>query len=127
MSQRGRGPKGYQRSDERIQEDLSERIMEQGLDASEVEVRVSGGEVTLTGTVRDRSLRFQLEHLADQISGVTDVTNNIRVAREGGSGGSSSERSGSNAGSSSGSEKSSEAGAAGGESRSRPSSSTTKS
>jgi osmotically-inducible protein OsmY len=85
QQQRGRGPKGYKRSDDRIKEDLSERIEDQGIDASEVEVQVSNGEVILSGTVHERQVRFQLEHLADQISGVKDVTNNIRVTRETGS------------------------------------------
>jgi osmotically-inducible protein OsmY len=48
----GKGPKGYKRSDDRIREEVCECISQQGhVDASEVEVRVQGGEVTLTGTV----------------------------------------------------------------------------
>src|SRR5207248_398600 len=41
----GRGPRGYQRSDERIREDVCERMCQSGdLDASDIEVRVSNAE-----------------------------------------------------------------------------------
>ncbi|MGH1560504.1 BON domain-containing protein [Caulobacter segnis] len=50
---RGRGPKGYRRSDERIREDVSDRLTDDSwLDAHGVEVSVSDGDVTLSGTVR---------------------------------------------------------------------------
>jgi osmotically-inducible protein OsmY len=67
----GRGPKGYQRSDERIKEDLSERLMQQGqVDASEIDVQVEGGEVTLMGTVHNRQAKRMAEDVAESISGV---------------------------------------------------------
>lgn len=48
----GRGPKGYQRSDERIREDISDRLTEApDVDASDITVAVSSREVILTGTV----------------------------------------------------------------------------
>lgn len=78
---RGKGPKGYQRSDERIKEDVNEALMDAGIDASEVEVEVSGGVVTLTGTVSQREDRYQAEHVAVGCSGVKDVENNVRVKR----------------------------------------------
>ena len=44
----GRGPKGWQRSDERIREDVSERLADHPhIDASEIEVTVNNGEITL--------------------------------------------------------------------------------
>lgn len=77
---RGRGPKGYTRSDERIREDVSDRLMDDPIvDASEVEVSVSGCEVTLTGTVDTREQRRRAEDCADRVSGVTHVQNNLRV------------------------------------------------
>jgi len=80
----GRGPKGYQRSDERIQEDLSEHLTQHSeIDASEIEIRVSKGEVTLTGTVDDRRTKRLVEDIAESISGVKDVTNQIRVQANG--------------------------------------------
>jgi BON domain-containing protein len=75
----GRGPRGYRRSDERIQEDVSEALTQEGeLDASEILVTVQGGEVTLEGTVPDRRSKRLAEDLADQ-RGVRDVHNRLRV------------------------------------------------
>jgi len=76
----GKGPRGYQRSDERIREDVCERMCDCGeLDAGEIEVRVSNAEVTLLGTVGDRQDKRLAEDLADQVSGVREVHNQIRV------------------------------------------------
>lgn len=76
----GRGPRGYQRSDERIREDVCERMCENDeLDASDIEIRVAGGEVTLLGTVRDRYDKRLAEDLAEQVSGVQDINNQLRV------------------------------------------------
>ncbi|MGH9457473.1 MAG: BON domain-containing protein [Thermoanaerobaculia bacterium] len=76
----GRGPKGYQRSDERIREEVSERLMEDDrLDASNIEVRVENGEVTLTGTVDGRRMKRHAEDLAESIRGVRDIHNQLRV------------------------------------------------
>lgn len=78
----GRGPRGYRRSDDRIQEDLCERIALQGwVDASDVEVHVRDGEVTLRGAVRSRSAKVQLEQLSDEVRGVVDVHNLLRIVR----------------------------------------------
>jgi osmotically-inducible protein OsmY len=78
----GRGPKGYQRSDERINEDVCDRLCDSGeVDASEIEVRVSGGEVTLTGSVSDRNQKRRAEDLIEQVSGVREVHNNLRVGQ----------------------------------------------
>ena len=77
---RGRGPKGYTRSDERIREDVNDRLTDDGwLDASDIEVEVSGSEVTLTGQVNSREEKRRAEDIADGISGVKHVQNNLRV------------------------------------------------
>ena len=76
----GRGPKGYQRSDERIREDVSDRLTEHGdLDASGIEVNVSQGVVTLAGSVDDRWGKRLAEDIAERVSGVHDVMNQLRV------------------------------------------------
>jgi osmotically-inducible protein OsmY len=75
----GRGPKGYQRSDNRILEDVCDRLMYSEVDAGDIEVRVENGEVTLTGSVRDRSDKRRAEDIVEEVSGVRDVHNNIRV------------------------------------------------
>ncbi len=76
---RGRGPKGYRRSDERIKEDVNDRLSEGYLDASDVEVNVMNCEVTLTGTVNSRTDKRRAEDIAESIMGVTNVENRIRV------------------------------------------------
>jgi osmotically-inducible protein OsmY len=79
---RGRGPKGYARSDDRIREDVCDRLTDDPMvDASEIEVSVSGSEVTLAGTVNRRDLRRRAEDLAEAVSGVIHVQNNLRVAQ----------------------------------------------
>jgi hypothetical protein len=79
-----RGPKGYKRSDERVKDDVSDRINQlQHVDSSDVEVDVKNGEVTLTGTVPNRVMKWQLENLVETIGGVTEVNNQLRIRREG--------------------------------------------
>ena len=77
----GRGPKGYRRSDERINEDVCDRLTYSPVDASEVEVQVRDGEVTLTGTVRARWEKRQAEDLTASVRGVIDVHNQLRITR----------------------------------------------
>jgi len=77
---RGRGPKNYTRSDDRIREDVCDRLTDDPLvDASEIEVRVSNQEVTLSGTADSRNERRLAEEVAESVSGVKHVQNNIRV------------------------------------------------
>jgi len=79
---RGRGPKGYRRSDERIKEDVNDRLSEGYLDATEIEVNVQAGEVVLTGTVNNRYDKRRAEDIAESVSGVTHVENRIRVRQQ---------------------------------------------
>ncbi len=81
---RGRGPKNYARSDDRIREDVCDRLSDDSrVDASEVHVSVANREVTLSGTVDSREARRRAEDCAESISGVTHVQNNLRVAQPG--------------------------------------------
>ena len=75
----GRAPRGYVRSDERIKEDLCDRLMHSWIDAEDVDIQVRSGEVTLAGTVEDRASKRAIEDFADEILGVKDVHNQIRV------------------------------------------------
>jgi hypothetical protein len=78
---RGKGPMGYQRSDERIREMVCESLAEDDqLDASHIEVAVSQGDVTLSGTVDDRRAKRDAEDCAYSVSGVRDVQNQLRVS-----------------------------------------------
>jgi hypothetical protein len=88
---RGRGPKGYQRSDARILEDVNDRLTEDPhVDASEIEVTVVSREVTLMGTVNSRFEKRHAEDLAESVSGIAHVQNNLRIqqAADAGMGGS---------------------------------------
>ncbi|HEV8232450.1 MAG TPA: BON domain-containing protein [Thermoanaerobaculia bacterium] len=79
----GRGPKGYSRSDARIREEVSDRLEQHGeIDASEIEVRVESGEVTLEGTVSDRLTKRLAEDVVEDCPGVKQVHNRIRVQGE---------------------------------------------
>ena len=74
----GRGPKNYTRSDDRIREDVSERLMHHGgIDATEIDVQVTGAEVTLSGLVGNRRMKWLAEEIAESVPGVKDVHNNI--------------------------------------------------
>ena len=78
----GRGPKGYQRSDDRIREDVCDRLADDPhIDASDIEIAVSNGEVTLTGFVRDRHDKRHAEDVTEHVSGVREVNNSLRVNR----------------------------------------------
>ncbi len=75
-----RGPRGYTRSDERIREDLNDRLTDDWrVDATDIEVQVSKCEVTLNGTVDSREAKRRAEDIADSVSGVRHVQNNLRV------------------------------------------------
>lgn len=77
---RGRGPRGYQRSDERVREDVCDALTEaHDVDASGIDVRVEAGTVTLTGTVDDRLAKRRSEDIAAEVGGVHDVQNQLRV------------------------------------------------
>ncbi len=77
---RGKGPKNYQRSDARINEDVNARLTDDAqLDASEIEASVSGREVTFSGSVATRFEKRRAEDCADAVPGVAHVQNNLRV------------------------------------------------
>jgi hypothetical protein len=78
----GRGPKSYQRSDERIREDICEHLtVHPAIDASEIVVVVTNGEVTLSGSVESRAIRRLVEALTDAVPGVKDIHNNLQVSQ----------------------------------------------
>ncbi len=76
----GKGPKGYRRADPAILEDVHERLTRHGhIDATAMEVRVEGGEVTLIGAVDDRRTKRLAEEIAESVTGVTDVHNRLQI------------------------------------------------
>jgi hypothetical protein len=80
---RGKGPMNYTRADERIREDVCDHLTEDDhVDASQIEIQVSGGEVTLTGMVATREMKRRAEEIIERQRGVRDVHNQLRVSRE---------------------------------------------
>jgi BON domain len=78
----GLGPKEYRRSDERIREDVCEALAAHpAIDASDLEVAVRDGAVTLRGTVDDRTSKRLAVDVAESIIGVTDVASEVRTQR----------------------------------------------
>jgi hypothetical protein len=76
----GRGPKGYIRSDDRIKEDVNDRLEQHGeIDAWEIVVMVQNGEVTLEGTVPDRRTKRLAEDVVEDSPGVKQVHNRLRI------------------------------------------------
>jgi len=81
-SHRGKGPKGFEFSDERVRERVCEALSDDhNIDATNIEVSVHKGEVTLTGSVDDRQTKRMAEDCVLQCSGVRDVHNQLRVHR----------------------------------------------
>jgi hypothetical protein len=76
----GVGPQGYQRSDDRIREDVNDRLTSHGqIDARDIEAEVNNCEVTLRGTVPDRRTKRAVEDLVESVMGVKDIHNQLRV------------------------------------------------
>jgi hypothetical protein len=77
---RGRGPRGYHRTDDRIREDVCDRLTDEPrIDASDIEIQVNNGEVTLAGSVRTREEKRFTEDVVERVSGVREVTNSLKV------------------------------------------------
>lgn len=86
-SYRGVGPKNYMRSDERLTEEINERLTDDDdLDASELMVRVVGGKATLEGSVDQRWMKHRAEDIAGACIGVKEIDNRIVVGGSVGSG-----------------------------------------
>ncbi len=79
----GRGPRNYQRPDDRIRDDVNEQLTRHpDIDASDIDVQVRGGEVTLGGTVESREMKRLADDVADNVFGVKEVHNQIRVQHQ---------------------------------------------
>jgi osmotically-inducible protein OsmY len=81
---RGKGPRNYHRSEDRIKEDICDRLTEDDmLDATDIDVEVHADEVVLTGTVNNRMQKHRAEDLVESVSGVHNVENRLRVTQYG--------------------------------------------
>lgn len=82
-SHRGKGPRNFTRSDDRIRETVCEALGDDDqIDATNLDVTVKNGEVTLAGTVDDRRMKRLAEDCVESLPGVKDVQNQIRVHSE---------------------------------------------
>jgi osmotically-inducible protein OsmY len=79
-SYRGKGPKDYKRSDDRLKEIACELLMEAPhIDASDITVEAKNGEITLKGSVSDRRAKHAAEDLLEGRAGVTEIHNQLRI------------------------------------------------
>ena len=79
--QSGIGPKNYTRSDDRIREDICDRLTAHGLvNASEIDVIVKQGEVTLEGQVDNLQSRGLVDELFNDIDGIREVHNHLSTS-----------------------------------------------
>jgi osmotically-inducible protein OsmY len=79
---RARGPKARRRSDESLARELYEILTnDPELDATEIDVVVESGAVTLRGEVGDSHAKLLAEELVETVPGVREVHNQLRVAR----------------------------------------------
>jgi osmotically-inducible protein OsmY len=81
-SHAGQAPQFHRRSDDKIREEVWELLTNHvDLDASEIELHVEAGEVTLTGMVDSRDAKWLTEDLVSSVAGVREVNNRLKVAR----------------------------------------------
>ncbi|HEX2449757.1 MAG TPA: BON domain-containing protein [Gemmatimonadales bacterium] len=70
------------RPDEAIWEDIHDHLTtNHDLDATEIEIVVEDGDVTLTGRVDTREAKWLAEEIARSVPGVVDLHNRLKVAR----------------------------------------------
>jgi hypothetical protein len=80
---RGKGPKNYMRPPQRVKDDAADRLMQDALvDASNIDVEVKDNDLILSGTVNSRFEKHRAEALVENVSGVKEVQNNLRVKGE---------------------------------------------
>lgn len=78
----GKGPKGYVRSEQRIKDEASEILThDYDLDASEIEIEIKDRCLILRGEVKNRRDKRLAEYLVEDISGIEDVDNQLRIKK----------------------------------------------
>ena len=75
----GTGAENDARSDERIRDDVCERLEDADLDVREIAVRVQDSEVILEGVVNDRFTKRAVEDIAFTVRGGRDCHNRLRL------------------------------------------------
>ena len=80
LGERTSGPKGWQRSDDHIHDELCRLLTDDPwIDATNLEVVVHERAVTLLGSVSDRRQRARAVDLAESVRGVVEVVSRVRV------------------------------------------------
>jgi osmotically-inducible protein OsmY len=80
--QSSRGQRARRRPDESLAREISEVLTnDPELDATEIEVQVEGGAVTLSGTVTSSDAKLLAEELAESFPGVREVHNRLTIER----------------------------------------------
>jgi len=78
----GRGPQGYQRSDERIKEEICDTLMRDSeIDAENLTIEVSECVVTLKGHVDSKHCKRMVEDLCEEVLGVKEVENQLKCSQ----------------------------------------------
>jgi osmotically-inducible protein OsmY len=78
FSHRGRGPKGYVRSDERLREIICERLTDDpNIDAREVSIEVTNQVVKVSGSIDNRRSKHEIEELIEGVGGVQGIDNQL--------------------------------------------------
>jgi len=76
----GRGPRNYQRSDERISDEVHQVLtFHPEIDASDMEVLVDKGIVTLRGKVENRRIKRLAEDAIEDVYGVREIRNELHT------------------------------------------------
>jgi osmotically-inducible protein OsmY len=77
------GQRARRKSDESLRHEIREILTaDPELEATDIEVEVEGGAVTLRGAVVDPDTRLLAEELVESLAGVREVHNRLRVERE---------------------------------------------
>jgi hypothetical protein len=78
----GIGPRGYRRSDSNIHDEICKILYwDPDVDASEIEVKVSHGVVSLLGEVDSRHAKRMAEAVVENVRGVEDVLNRLKIKK----------------------------------------------
>ncbi len=78
----GKGPKGWEVTDDRILNEACEVLYrDTEVDASDIEVTVKDGCVFLKGTVETRGIKKNAEACVENLIGVCDVQNELKVSK----------------------------------------------
>lgn len=79
----GKGPRDYRRSDASIRDEACELLTRHGgIDATDININVHEGDITLSGNVPERHMRRMAEDMLENISGVRDINDQLRIGNK---------------------------------------------